>query len=205
MHPWASRRSDSEWRQGVLAAAEVEPDQLGRAAADVEHQREIAAEIDQRGTAGDCQLGLRLAADDGDVEPGLGARPLQELVRVGGEPAGLGGDQTGADHLVPPDLGRTHFQRIDRALDGGLRQTAARGDALTEPDDARERVDHLETAPRGARDQQPAVVGAEIERGIGRFGSGGPRRRPFESGAVGGSGLDRRSARGNSRNGVGRT
>src|SRR5207249_3494827 len=109
------------------------------------------------------------------------------------------------DHLVPPDLGRTYFQRIQRALDGGLRQTAARGDALTEPDDAGERIDDLETTPRGARDQQPAVVGAEIERGIGRFRSAGPRRRPSKSGAVGGSGLDGRSAGGNSRKGVGRT
>ena len=125
--------------------------------------------------------------------------------RVGGEPAGLGGDQPGAHHPVPPDLGRAHLQRLDRALDGGLRQPAARGHALAQADDARERVDDLEAAPRRARHQQPAVVGAEIERGIGGFGSGGPRRRPFGSGAVDGSGLDGRSARGGSRNGVGRT
>ena len=48
----------------VLAARQVEPDQLGGAAADVEHQREIAAEVDQRGAAGDGQLGLGLAVDD---------------------------------------------------------------------------------------------------------------------------------------------
>ena len=62
------------------------------------------------------------------------------------------------------------LQRLDGALDGRLRQPAARGHALAEADDAREGVDDLEAAPRGPRDQQPAVVGAEIEGGIGRLG-----------------------------------
>ena len=112
---------------------------------------------------------------------------LQELVGVGGEPAGLGGDQAGARHPVPPDLGRAHLERVQRALDGGLRQPAARGDALAEADDAGEGVDHLEAAPRGPRHQQPAVVGAEIERGIGGPGSGAPGRRPDGGCAVAGS------------------
>ena len=56
---------------GACARDEVEPDQLGGAAADVEHQREIAGEVDQRGAARDRELGLRLAVDDLDVEAGL--------------------------------------------------------------------------------------------------------------------------------------
>ena len=39
--------------------------------------------------------------------------------------------------------------------------------ALAEPDDARKRVDDAKTLARRARDQQPAVVGAEIERRVG--------------------------------------
>ena len=76
------------------------------------------------------------------------------------------------------------LQRVERALDGGLRQPAARRDALAEADDAREGVDHLEAAPRGPRHQQPAVVGAEIERGVGGPGSGAPRRRSRGGSAV---------------------
>ncbi len=48
--------------------------------------------------------------------------------------------------------------------------TAGAGDAFAEPDDARERIDHPEAVAGGARHQQPAVVGAEIERSIGRAG-----------------------------------
>ena len=152
---------------------QVEPDQLGGAAADVEHQREVAAEIDQRGAAGDRQLGLRLAAHDLDVEPGLAA------CRAPGTRRPLAASRQASVAIRPARATRCRsilaahtLQRLDRALDGGLRQAAARGDALAEADDAREGVDHLEAAPRRARDQQPAVVGAEIERGIG-----GPRRR----------------------------
>ncbi len=95
-----SMRSESERRHVVLAPRQIEEDELGGAAADVEHQRIVAAEIDERGAARDGELGLRLPADDLDVEPGLVARPLQELAAVGGEPAGLGGDQPRALDLV---------------------------------------------------------------------------------------------------------
>ena len=43
------------------------------------------------------------------------------------------------------------------------------GFAEVQPDDAAEGVDHLEPAGGGARDQQPAVVGAEIHRGVKRL------------------------------------
>ena len=128
-------------------------------------------EVDQRGAARDRELGLRLAVDDLDVEAGLGAHALQEFGAVVGKPAGLGGDQAGAGDAVPLDLGRADLQRLDGALDGRLRQPAAGRHALAEADDARERVDHLEAAPRRAGHQQAAIVGAEIERGVG-----GPRR-----------------------------
>ena len=73
------------------------------------------------------------------------------------------------------------------------------GDALAEPDDAGKRVDHAEAVAGRTRDQQTAIVGAEIERGIGRAAaiaahaavepsgrpptpSGLPWRRPIKSG-----------------------
>ena len=45
---------------------------------------------------------------------------------------------------------------------------AGGGDALAQPDDAGERVDDAEAVAGRPRDQQPAIVGAEIERRIGR-------------------------------------
>jgi hypothetical protein len=40
-------------------------------------------------------------------------------------------------------------------------------DPFPEPDNARKRVDHLKAASRWPRNQQPAIIGAEIEGGIG--------------------------------------
>ena len=58
--------------------------------------------------------------------------------------------------------------RRDRALDGRFAQTAGRGDALAEPDDAGERIHHTKAVAGRTRHQQAAIIGAEIERGIGR-------------------------------------
>ena len=51
--------------------------------------------------------------------------------------------------------------------------------ALAEPDDARESVDDGEPALVRARDQQPAIVGAEIDRAIGMT-----MRLPLRRGAL---------------------
>ena len=54
--------------------------------------------------------------------------------------------------------------RVDRRF----AQAARGGDAFAEPDDAGKGVDHAEAVVGRTRDQQAAIVGAEIERGIGR-------------------------------------
>ncbi len=204
MQPCASMRSDSEWRAGCLRRprssqiSSDEPPPMSNTSAKSQPKSISEAQPET------ASSGLRLAADDGDVEPGLRACPREELVGVGGEPAGLGGDQAGACHLVAPDLGRTYFQRFERALDGGLRQPAARRHALAEADDAREGVDHLEAAPRRPRHQQPAVVGAEIERGIGGPGSRARRWRSRGGRAAAGRRVAGRSVGDASRAGVGR-
>ena len=47
----------------------------------------------------------------------------------------------------------------------GCAEPAGGGQALAQPDDARKRIDDAELpGPAGNRDQQPAIVGAEIER-----------------------------------------
>ena len=87
---------------------------------------------------------------------------VEELAPVFCGPAGLGGDLPRAgdaalDHLVAADR-----ERADRALDRRIGQPAGGRHALAEPDDAGERVDDAKPIARRPRDQQAAVVGAEI-------------------------------------------
>ena len=77
-----------------------------------------------------------------------------------------------AAHLVAADL-----QRLDRALDRRLAQPAGLRKPLAEPDDARERVDDPKSVGGRPRDQQPAIVGAQIQRGI-RAAAARPRPAP---------------------------
>ena len=104
------------------------------------------------------------------------AHALEEVEAVARRAAGFGRDQPRARDAAVAHLGAADPQRLDRAHDRGLAQPAGTGDALAQPDDARERVDHAEAVARGARHQQPAIVGAEIERGIGRAGQVLPTR-----------------------------
>src|SRR5262249_14213122 len=48
-----------------------------------------------------------------------------------------------------------------------LADAAGGGNALAQPDDAGERIDHAKAVAGRTRNQQPAVVGAEVERRIG--------------------------------------
>ena len=90
----------------------------------------------------------------------------QELRRVVSQPAGLRGNQARPRNLMVPHLGGTDLERTDRALDRLLGQPATGRNALAKADDARECVDDLETTRRRPRHQQPAVVGAQIERRV---------------------------------------
>ena len=75
--------------------------------------------------------------------PRCGTRS-QEFDAVAGRAAGLGRDQARAGDAAVAHLVAADAQRLDRAHDRGLAQPAGAGDALAEPDDARERVDHAE-------------------------------------------------------------
>ena len=145
-----------------------EPHQFRRAAADIEQDRAFGLGVDQRRAAGRGEQRLGLAVHDFEIDADLLAHLRQEIPAIDGGAAGLGRDQARARdaavaHLVPAD-----FQRFDPARDGGVAQAARRGDPFAETDDAGEGVDDAEAVMRRARDQKPAIVGAEIERGIGR-------------------------------------
>ena len=158
-------------RRAVLGGrAAAEPNELGGAAADVEQDHAIGGGIDQRRAAGRGKPRLGLAVDDLEIDADLVADALEEIEAVAGRAAGLGRDQPRTGDAAISHLGAADAQCVDRAQDRRLAQQTGIGDALAEPDDARERIDHPEAVAGRARHQQSAVVGAKIERSIGRAG-----------------------------------
>ena len=110
------------------------------------------------------------------VSPVSALARVDELAAIGGDAAGLGGDQPRARHRAPPHLVGADLERLDGAVHGRVGQPARAQHAFAETDDAGERVDDEKAAPRGLGDQQPAIIGAEVERAINRR-RGRPRRR----------------------------
>ena len=78
---------------------------------------------------------------------------------------------------APPHLVGADLERVDGAAHGGVGQPARAQHAFAETDDAGERVDDEKAAARGLGDQQPAIIGAEIERAINRMAPA-PRGAP---------------------------
>ncbi len=139
---------------------------LGRAAADVEDQRIGNARMQERRTAGDHQPRFLGSRDDLELDADLVAHPIEEGSAIIGAAAGLGRDIAAGGDPALTDLAGAHPERLDRAGHRRFGQLAAGGQPLAEPHDAGERVDDAKAAARRAGDQQPAIVGAEIERGI---------------------------------------
>ena len=148
------------------AAGNVEKRDFGRAAADVEEHDAIRVALDQRAAAGNGKPRLGAAVDDLQLDAGLGLHAVEKLGAVLGSAAGLGRHQPCAAHLAAAQLVGADLQRLDGAVHGRVAQPAARRQPLAEAHDARIGVDDAELpGPAGRRDEQPAIVGAEIERG----------------------------------------
>ena len=166
---------------GTIELGEIEPDQLRAAAADIEDERPIAIAVDQRGAARHRELRLGLPAHDLDGKTGVATHPVDELAAIGGDPARLGGDQARARHAAPPHLVRADLERVDGAVHGGVGQMAGAQHPLAEANDAGEGIDDEKAAARRSCHQEPAIVGAEVERPVNR-NCGAPRRaRPHRS------------------------
>ena len=140
--------------------------QLGRSAADVEDQRRPVARLEQLVAAEHRQPRFLLRGDDLQRDAGLALDPVDEIAAVDGAAAGLGRDRARQGDMAAPELVGADRQRLDRPVHRSLGEIAAGRQALAQPDDAREGVEHGEAAVARARDQQPAIVGAEVERAI---------------------------------------
>jgi hypothetical protein len=148
---------------GGLAA--IEPQELRAAAADVDQEHVLGRRIDQRQAAEQREPRLVLVRQDLEAEPGDPPDPAEELGAVLGPPAGLGGDAADRADLVAGDDPGADPKCRDRPGDRRLAQPSGPGHRLAEPDDPREAVDDHEIVAARPRHQQPAVVGAKVQRG----------------------------------------
>jgi hypothetical protein len=146
------------------AGGEVHPRQLGRAAADVDHQGRLGLAVEQVEAAGHGQMGLLAGGDDLQADAGLLAHPADEGLAVVGRAAGLGRHRPHLGAAAAGDLLGADLQRLHRAVHCRGGQASALGEALAQANDVGIGLDDAEAVRRRPRYQQPAVVGAEIER-----------------------------------------
>ena len=151
-------------RHGVGA---FDQHQLGRAAADIEDQRRPVAGFEQDMAAEHRQPRFLARGDDIERNPGFEPHPLDELLAVRRPAARLGRDRAGEMDIAAAELVGADLQRPQRAVHRRLVQPPGLGHALAQPDDPAEGIDDGEILARRPGDQQAAIVGAEIDRGIG--------------------------------------
>ena len=150
----------------VLVRIALDPDQFGRSAADIEQDGAAAFWVEQRRAADHGQRCFGLAIDHFQLDAGFLCHTVAKMFGIVGRAAGFGRDQPQPARPAVADLVAADAQSRDRALDRGLADGTGRGNALAEADDPRERIDHAEPVAGGTGDQEPAVVGAKVERGV---------------------------------------
>jgi hypothetical protein len=141
-----------------------QPDDLGRTAADIEHQGAVIFAADQGGAAVGGQIGFLFRRNDFQIQSRLLARAADQGIGIAGQPCRLRGDGT---HMLDVMLGNavgTDFQRGNGPVHGGLGQKTALVHPLAQPHDPREGV-HDPEARRSLRagDQQTAIVGPQVQ------------------------------------------
>src|SRR5205814_5620970 len=107
-----------------------------------------------------------LARDDLQLETGFFLDSAKELAAVLRCPAGFGGDQPPSAHFRPGELVGTDPQRFDGPSHRWIAEPAGYAQAFAQTHDPRESVNDFKSIGTRRRDQQPAVVGAEIQRSI---------------------------------------
>ena len=145
----------------------IDEHELGRTPTDVEDQRRPAVRIEQLVAAKNREPRLFLGRDDLERDTGFMANPLGKLAPVCCPAAGLGRDRPREDDIAALKLVGADRQRGNRAVHRGVAQPTTGAEPLPQPDDPRKGIDHGEAALARTRDQQPAIVGPQIERAIG--------------------------------------
>ena len=164
-------------RRVLFGGVALDPDQLGRAAADIEQDGAPPLYVEQRRATDHGQRRFGLAIDHLEPDAGLARDAGAKAVGIGGGAAGLGCDQPQAAGLAIADFIAADAERRDGAVDRRLADRAGCRNAFAEPDDPRKRIHHAKTVASRTGDQKPAIIGAKVERGINTV-CRGRRNRP---------------------------
>ncbi len=174
----AARRSEPSFRlrtEREPAAARDAP--LGRAAADVDHHRGAAAEVDRVAHGAEDQLALLDAGEPADVDVGERLDLGEELVAVGGLAHRAGRHREHPARALEPRE-RAHLeQRLEPAAHRARRERAAPERALAQPHHVALARQHPVAAGAVALDHDHVDrVRADVDRGepLGRRDRGGP-------------------------------
>ncbi len=152
---------------GGWPGVEPHPDQFGGPAADVEQQRPPAVPGQQRRAAFQRELRLLPGGDHVQLQAGLPRHPRDERVRVGRRAGTPRWRWRARRHRPRRQAVGAGLQGIDGTVHRRRAELAGLLQALAQPHDPAEAVEHAE-APAGRRaHEQPAVVGPEVERGVG--------------------------------------
>src|SRR5262249_47576267 len=169
-HAVRDRGPTADLRQGWSSAALLrasKPHYLRRAAADIEQNRAISLRIDQRRAASCSEPRFRLAIDDFERKAQFVRDTTEKLHAVLGRATSFCRDQAGAGHALVLHLVAANGQRCYRARNGGVAQAPRRLHAFTQSNAAGKCIYDAKAFSGWTRHQQPAIVGPEIERGIG--------------------------------------
>ena len=145
----------------------IDQHDFGRSAANVEDHRRAIPAFQQDVAAQHGKAGFFLRGDDIQPDAGFGMDAFDEVGAVGRTAARLGRDRAGEVDVALLQLFRADVQRAQCPVHRRVGQAARLREAFAQPHYAAERVDHHEMLARRPRDQQTAVVGAEVDRGIG--------------------------------------
>ena len=140
---------------------------LGGASADIEKHDRTRFRPDERRATGDGKSRFGLAVDNLQLQSRFGGDALEEGLAIVSRAASFGRDQPHAADLTRLQLGGADAQRFDGPVHGIAGQPSTGAKPLAETHDSRECIDDPELPrARRLRDQQAAIVGAEIKRSI---------------------------------------
>ena len=149
-------------RQGVRRAGAVSGHsvgELGRAAADVEHERgRPGLGAQASGRAGEGVVRLAVPVEQLDIGAERVARTLKELGTIGGVTRRARGNRPDGAHLVILDDLAVFPQHVDDAADRVVSQRTACVDTAPQPGDPQ----HAQTESLPVVDEQPGGVGAAV-------------------------------------------